>query len=226
MNCPIECERVRIPGPRGELPGELAYAAAEPSLAVLLVPPHPHMGGSMENNIIRHLAADLPSIGAATLRFDYAEIADVAASMAHFWQTGHAPEDPLMTEDAAAAQAWLASAARAPQVIIGYSFGAYVAMKLAARTHPQALLLISPTISQHDFAELRRFGGPTLVIYSDDDFATSGQQVEQWLKAMRPQPERHCIAGANHFFLNRELELSGICRPFIQSALAAREAMA
>lgn len=226
MNCSIECERVRIPGPRGKLPGELAYAAAEPSLAVLLVPPHPHMGGSMENNIIRHLAADLPSIGAATLRFDYAEIADVPASMAQFWQTGHAPEDPLMTEDAAAAQTWLARAARTPQVVIGYSFGAFVAIQLAARTRPAALVLISPTIGQHDFSHLRRFSGPTLVIYSDDDFATPALRIERWLSTMRPQLESRCIAGANHFFLNRESELTGICQRFIQSALAAQEAVA
>ena len=226
MTCPIEHERVHIPGPRGELAGELAYAAASPALAVLLVPPHPHMGGSMDNNIIRHLAADLPSMGAITLRFDYAGIVDLAASMAEFWQTGHAPEDPLMVADAAAAQTWFARSAALPQVVIGYSFGAFVAVTLAARTEPRALVLISPTIGQHDFSELRRFSGPILVVYSDDDFATPGQQIEQWLRvAGRPIASR-CIAGANHFFLNREAEIADLCRPFIQNALTGREAVA
>lgn len=226
MKCTAEMERIRIPGPRGELAGELAYSASSPSMAVLLVPPHPHMGGSMDNNIIRCLAAELTTLGAITLRFDYAGIAAVAASMARFWETGDAPEDPLMVEDAAAARAWLTRTSDLPQVIIGYSFGAFVAVNLAARAAPRALVLISPTIAQHDFSALRRCAAPALAIYSDDDFATPAVKLDAWVRSMRPHVEPRCITSANHFFIGREREIADACRPFIQTALAAQEAVA
>ena len=193
----VERERVSISAPGRTLSGELAYPAdREPAGAVLLVPPHPHMGGTMENNIIRELARLLAD-RYLTLRFDYASRPhDLVRSLAAFWATSRAPDEPELIEDAAAALAFLRDAGGSDVKRIGYSFGAFAASQLE-RVGP--LVLISPTLAQH---ELDLGDARALVIYSDNDFATPASITEHWCDE-RALP-RHCHAGADHFFTGCE----------------------
>src|SRR5262245_12832064 len=102
MTAQITLERVRIPVADGQLSGELAYPDGPPAFASVIVNPHPHMGGSMHNNLVTALADRVASHG-VTRRFDYRGVGesdgtrlDLADSLGEFWKTGKAPEDPLM----------------------------------------------------------------------------------------------------------------------------------
>jgi alpha/beta superfamily hydrolase len=214
-------ETVRIPGPRGLLAGELAYGSGAITSAFLLINPHPHMGGRMSNSLILHLAETLTAAGAATLRFDYAGVGesegpdlDVYASMAQFWETGAAPEDPAMIEDARQAARWLTRQVKAPLVYIGYSFGTYAAAMILD-SQAAGIALISPTVGRHDFSRLQRSPHPKLVVYSDDDFATPPAATRQWIASLPNVRSTHCIPGGNHFFRGQELQVAGLCRAFV-----------
>ncbi len=52
-------EIVRIESPRGWLAGELAYSETDVTAAVLLISPHPLMGGRMDNRLVARLAERL-----------------------------------------------------------------------------------------------------------------------------------------------------------------------
>ena len=205
----VSQERVAIHAGDRTLQGELAFPTGrEPMAGVLLVPPHPHMGGTMENNIIRELASLLAE-DYLTLRFDYAtRPEDLAKSLAAFWASSRAPEEPELIDDAAAAREFLAAAGGFEVKRIGYSFGAFAASQLDTAGD---LVLISPTLAQH---AVEPADSRTLVIYSDNDFATPGSMTEQWCN--RCQIPRLCHAGADHFFTGCEPLMAEQIRRFFQ----------
>lgn len=223
-------EQVRIPIGAASLAGELAYPECQRlRTGIVLVSPHPHMGGSMQNNVIASLAMRLAVSGAATLRFDYRGVGqsdgtqlDLTASLAEFWQRGSAPEDPLMIEDVGAAIDWIQSIV-ARIVIVGYSFGCYSTVQ-AMQASPAALILISPTIVQHDFARLNRFAPPTLVIYSENDFATPAARTQDWMAQLDFPVASKCYAAAEHFFRGLEDDIAADCIAFLTATLGAMEA--
>lgn len=225
MNDVILQERVTVTGACGPLAGELAYPPGEANYACLLAGPHPYMGGHQDNNVLRAVAHRLPLGGAVTLRFDYGGVGDsigpridVAAAMAQFWQTGVAPQDPTMVEDARSAGLWLLEQTRLPLAVVGYSFGAYAATAGLADV-VRAMVLISPTLRQHDFSGLNRRVLPKLVLYSDNDFATPAERVRDWLANLSEPWTAHCISGAEHFFRGREDEAASHCEAFLAAAI-------
>lgn len=220
-------ERVSIAASR-RLDGELAYPAdGEVRGAILLLNPHPYMGGSMRNNVIERLHTALGAAGFAVLRFDYSGVGasegqpiDVAASMAEFWLNGHAPVDPLMIDDGAAALRWLRARVGGPIALVGYSFGCLVAASILP-ADAAALALISPTIVHHEFAPGFAHGVPTLVITSDNDFATPADRFSNWVKRHEAAiAHHHCITGAQHFFLDREGRVCELVTSFVSGAIA------
>jgi len=218
-------ETLWIPGAT-RLSGELAYPVGDLRAACLLVPPHPFMGGRMDNNVVTALATALPESDVATLRFDYTGVGasdggpiDVTTALAAFWATGHAPSDPILIEDAARALDWLIAHVRAPTFVAGYSFGASAGAAVA-QPGLSGLILISPTLSQHPIAAPPVPGVPTLVIYSGADFATDQNTTIAWLDRCGASVESLCVTGGTHFHVGRERELSERVRSFIDGVLA------
>ncbi len=225
MREPVTQERVVIDGPRTpqgalRLSGELAYMDPVCS-AALLLNPHPFMGGTMNNPLIRCLARALPTSGTLTLRFDYRGVgesegqsADIVDSMMRFWETGHAPDDPRLIDDARGALHWLAAQVTVPIVLVGYSFGAYVAACLSAE-HPRPVSLIAPTLATHAFPTDGTRDEPLQVIYSDNDFATPLDVTTRWIGRLSQHADTQCLCGADHFFRGREEQVAAIVRTLI-----------
>lgn len=228
-------ETVRIPAGGGTLAGELAYPLGGTSFAALIVNPHPHMGGRTGNNLLVRLAEVLAGDGGVVLSFDYSGVGesdgpriDVADSMSQFWQTGSAPQDPRMVDDTCHAVAWIteatsrAGSARLPPslILVGYSFGAYAAT-MALTDNVGALVLISPTIRQHDFSPLLERTIAKLIVHSNNDFATPQAQLETWIADM-PQPlETCCIPSGDHFFRGQEDAVARSCLEFACKSMGA-----
>ena len=192
---------------RGAFYAERAYPAdAEPAGAVAIVPPHPHMGGTMNNNLVAALAAALATTR-ITLRFDYSAVVGTPASLAAFWATGHAPEDPSLIDDASAAIGQLRDLAGVEPAVVGYSFGAFAAWRLDL---DGPLALVSPTLTRHEFAGRR---SPLLVVYSDDDFATPREVSEQFCKVHGC--EAQLVSGGQHFYRGHEATVADRLERFL-----------
>ena len=222
MNEEIVRERVRFRGGGSLLAGELAYPAGRERRACLLLNPHPYMGGRMDNPLIERLAVRLAEKDTVTLRFDYAGVGEsegpsvnVAESMASFWETGNAPIDPGLLTDGLAARDWLGREAGMAMSIIGYSFGAFVASRIA-NSQVSAVVLISPTLGRHDYAGLIEITVPKLVIYGQDDFATSQAELEAWYDGLSEPKQLRCVQNGEHFFRGQESQVAEACVDFIE----------
>lgn len=227
----ITNESVTIDAPGGSLHGELSYPQNASRAAVLIANPHPLMGGNINNNVIACLAEGLADWNYTTLCFNYGvaagkeatSAASLAQTMNDFWETGAAPDDPLMIQDLQAARQWLADAVPLPLVMIGYSFGAF-AVTQVARGDEAACVLIAPTLAQHNFPQTWEPHVPLMVAYSDNDFATPVHLTEKWTNVLGPIASPRCFSGADHFYKHQAGDLLktivGFLDPYVASGVA------
>lgn len=215
-------ESVALPGPRGVLTGELAYGDGPPRGSALLIGPHPYMGGTMDNNIIAHLALSLVGGGRVTMRFNYRDVTDdaLAESMVAFWRTGHAPQDEALVAEAVAARDWLLGNVDGPLVIVGYSFGAHAACA-GLDDRVSHVVLIAPTVKHHTYHGLESCRLPKLVIYSNDDFATTQLATETWFAGLARPRSKKCLLGCDHFFKGHEACVAACVAEFLGTHAAA-----
>jgi alpha/beta superfamily hydrolase len=130
------------------------------ALAGLVLHPHPQYGGDMTNHVVMSACEALASLGAATLRFNFRGTGRSDGA----FDNGRGESD-----DARAAAAVLrTSNAGARFVLVGYSFGAMIAARIAADVRPDALVLISPPVGMVDLP-LPEATTPALIISGDRD---------------------------------------------------------
>jgi alpha/beta superfamily hydrolase len=149
-------------------------------------------GGTMDNKVVTTLARALQEVGIATLRFNFR---GVGASAGTF------DDGKGETADAAAVAAH--GAQRWPGrelVLAGFSFGAYVALRLSQQRATSRLITVAPPVDRFDFSTLAPPGCPWLVVQGDADEVVNPQSVIAWVKDLTPQPRLTVLAGVGHFF--------------------------
>lgn len=217
----ITSERVWIDAPAGRLAGELCYSSAALHSAALLIPPHPYMGGRMKLPLLTALAEVLAEQRIASLRFDYAGVGqsegprvEIGPAMQQFWNTGHAPEDPGRADEARAALAWLRANVAPMGSLVGYSFGAAIATNLLDASVSK-IVLIAPTVKQHDYSAFRNANTPTLIVYGDGDFATKDDLVRKWAARLPGATSVLHVPAGDHFFRGQERAVARAVSDFL-----------
>lgn len=211
---PIVEEEIRFACASLLLRGILAYPEAEePHTTLVLLAPHPHMGGRMDNNVIRHLARRGAETGCATLRFDYRgvgaspiELPPGSSVHDHFARLERERCYEELLPDCAAA--WRALHEACPgarrRVIVGYSLGAILAGRLAAATDATHLVAISPPVARVSLEWLRDCALPKLFVGGDRDFAFDLARFDVEWAGLR-EPKRFVrLAGSDHFYRKEE----------------------
>ncbi|MBT3881483.1 MAG: alpha/beta fold hydrolase [Candidatus Scalindua sp.] len=200
------------------LEGVLSYDenVLEPPM-VLLCPPHPHLGGDMENNVITELGKVLAENGFATLRFNYRGVGgsesklNNIAEVYEYWETILNNDDCSdAIVDATAAINYLESTVGTKKTFItGYSFGAIVAMMLGLEhTNIWAIASISAPFGRFDTSFLSDCKKPKLFICSDNDFATTLEEVEKGMLSISEPKILDIMNDCDHFYIDKELEIT------------------
>lgn len=200
MSGPLAAIEVLLATPREPLRG-----------ACVICHPHPLYGGAMSNKVVYTLASTAGKAGLATLRFNFRGVGK---------STGLHDEGRGETEDTLwiAAQ-WRAAVSAtlgqpAPLVLAGFSFGAFIVLKAAARAEAQGLMTVAPP-----FATTRAIytdgdgpppapGCPWAVIHSRDDEVVAYEDTHAALAAYQPPPTLTTVDGAGHFFHGRLAEVT------------------
>jgi uncharacterized protein len=185
-------EQLSIAGPAGSL-----QAIAEDPLVpapnyAVLCHPHPLFGGTMENKVVTTLARALHATGTPTLRFNFR---GVGASEGAF--DGGMGE----TDDAAAVASYGAMRWPGRQLVLaGFSFGAFVALRLAQQRELARLITVAPPVERFDFSSLAAPACPWLVVQGDADDVVDPHRVLAWAQALEPAPRLLVMPGVGHFF--------------------------
>jgi len=191
--------KVTIDGPSGSLEAVAEDPCAPGDRYAVVCHPHPLFGGTMDNKVVSTLVRAMHQIGVPTLRFNFRGVGK---------SEGAFDEGNGETADADAASSW--GAARWPGrrlVLAGFSFGAYVALRLAQERPPSQLLTVSPPVALFDFSGMKVPACPWLVMQGDADDVVDPKSVISWVNGLRPQPQLMVMPGVGHFFHGRLPEL-------------------
>ncbi len=189
-----------------------------PAVNALICPPHPFLGGDMDNNVVRTLAHALVAAGIPTLRFNYRGIGgsaserDLSADQREFWERSTCPryEAEIHLDCARALAALQANVHVAiPPIVIGYSFGCLPALELAARAPLSFLGLISPPLAKWQIdSRALDLACPCALYYAPDDFACPTERIESLARSARGACTLQCFPQAEHFFIGHEPALA------------------
>jgi len=192
MSAKTAAERLSITGPAGPLEAIAEVPLASAASYAVICHPHPLFGGTMNNKVVTTLARAMHETGIPTLRFNFR---GVGASAGGF------DEGRGETADAAAVAEY--GALRWPDrhlVLAGFSFGAFVALRLAQQRDTFRLITVAPPVERFDFSELAVPRCPWLVVQGDADDVVDPQRVFEWVKGLKPPPRLIVMPGVGHFF--------------------------
>lgn len=198
-----------IDGPSGQLEA-LYLDVADARGAVLICHPNPVQGGTMLNKVVSTLQRTARDAGYVTLRFNYRGVGQSAGS--HDMGAGE-------VDDAEAVATWLREKhPQLPLVLMGFSFGGFVATSLAGRLEAkgvelQQLFMIAPAVMRltEQFPLPERV--KLTIIQPDSDEVVVPQRVYDWSDALSRPHELLKVAECGHFFHGKLTDLKDLLLP-------------
>ena len=190
-----------IKGPSGDLE-ILTTFPVQPTLPYVAVICHPHPlhQGTMHNKVVTTLAKSVTS-QLPTVRFNFR---GVMAS------TGDYGDGVGEQDDLEAILEWVKQVLPTHRVLLmGFSFGGYVAASVANKRHDiDHLITVAPALRLGDFNQFTDVSCPWLIVYGDQDDVVSVEGLRRLvdnppIKALRGNE----LVGAGHFFHGKLLDL-------------------
>jgi len=210
----IESKEIFIPGPSGRIQAKY-FKSKQPGAPIALVlQPHPQYGGTMNNRIVYETFNSFYKNNFSVIRINFrgvdksdgifdngqGELSDAAAAL-----------DWIEKENSGFSQCWVA----------GFSFGALICMQLIMR-RPEVnkFIAISPQPNVYDFTFLAPCPISGTVIYGKNDELVQLDSILNLKQRLSLQKNIEVkfdmIPNANHFFKNKELELSKSVESYIK----------
>lgn len=189
-------------------------AAVPLKVTAVICHPHPQHGGTMHNKVVHTLARSFGELGLRTVRFNFrgvggsdgefghgvGETEDVSAVLE--WTRRHRPEDDI----------WLA----------GFSFGAFMALRAAARFAVGRLIVVAPPVQHYpELGPLPVPSAPILVLQGDQDDVVSPTAVTAWTNALTGPAMLRLFPDTGHFFHGRMNDLRTTLHEVLGPAVAA-----
>jgi uncharacterized protein len=203
-----ESATLLLDGSAGAIETLVAVPADAPRGIAVVCHPHPLHGGALGNKVTYTLASCALKAGLVAARFNFRGVGKSAG--AHDGGRGE-------TDDTLAVAAWLRGQLPGlPLLLAGFSFGAFVSLKAAARVRPALQVSIAPPFKYFDSEPLPpRPPAPWLVVHGRDDEVVDYAETKAVLDGYEPQPELATLDGVGHFFHGRLRELEAAVSAFI-----------
>ncbi|MGV8919312.1 MAG: alpha/beta hydrolase [Pseudomonas sp.] len=200
---------VFVGGPVGQL--EALYLDLEGAHGVALVcHPNPVQGGTMLNKVVSTLQRTARDAGFITLRFNYRGVGSSAGT--HDMGTGE-------VDDAEAAAQWLREKHPGlPLVLLGFSFGGFVAAALGGRLEAKGeklkhLFMVAAAVMRLNEQTPLPQNCPLTVIQPETDEVVDPQAVYSWSETLERPHELLKVAECGHFFHGKLTDLKDLVLP-------------
>jgi uncharacterized protein len=206
------CAIKQIPGPAGQIEVAISAPTSSPPIALALIcHPHPLHGGTMQNKVVTTLERSFQGLGCLCVRFNFRGVGQSEGSYAD----GIGEGDDLAAVLAFVKARLVAEAIELPLWLSGFSFGSYVAARMANALCAARLLSIAPPVQSWDFTAIATPSMPWTIIQGDADEVVAARAVYDFAALQVPAPQLIKMA-ATHFFHGVLPEL----RAQVQSAFA------
>jgi hypothetical protein len=183
----------------------LPQQGSSPFPAAVVCHPHTEMGGNMGNGIVVSLCLELAVAGWAALRFDFR---GAGSSEGQFDEGDGEMDDVKGSVDFLYVQTEIDPDELA---VIGYSFGAGVALHHAARDH-RLRRMVSVALAKHHYDDpfLDEDPRPKLFIAGEEDPWAATDLLRQYVERLQPPKKLHVVRGAGHLFSEHVSEVTSI----------------
>lgn len=213
LPAPGQAHTIFLDGAAGRIETLIAMPATEPAAPTkhfaVICHPHPLHGGALSNKVTYTLASSALKCGLAAVRFNFRGVGK--SQGVHDGGRGE-------TEDTLAVIAWMRERLPGAKLLLaGFSFGAFVSLKAAARAQPALQISIAPPFKYFADEPLPpRPAAPWLVLHGLDDEVVDYAETRQALLRYQPPPELVMMDGVGHFFHGRLNDLQDAVTGFIQ----------
>lgn len=207
---------INIPTPQGHLEGILKpeEEGTRPRYTGLICHPHPLYGGSMHNKVVFRAAQTLQQLNIPALRFNFRGVGH---------STGSYDEGRGEMDDVRYALEFLSRRYPGVPVILGgFSFGAYVGLRVAA-SDDRAQVLLGMGVPARFFNgdTLQRCHKPKLFIHGTQDEVAPYDLALQWFEQVPAPKSMVAVQGADHFFKDRLDEVQAIIANYVRTLQSA-----
>jgi len=204
MTTTHESRNFFLEGPAGRLEAILwtPSSSAHPPLAAVVCHPHPLLGGTMHNKVIYQTAKSLDAIGIPVLRFNFRGAGLSAGKL----DRGQGEMD-----DVRAALDFLTSEfPSVPQLLAGFSFGAWVGMRVGCEDRRVSHLIgLGIPVNSTDFSFLRHCNKPKLFVHGSNDEHGAIERVKALIPTLPGENQLVVVEGVDHFFAGKLDQLGG-----------------
>jgi hypothetical protein len=206
-------EKVVIEGPAGAIEAMIERPpGARGDIVAVCCHPHPLYGGTMQNKVVHTLARACQDQQVTSVRFNFRGVGGSA---------GIHDDGVGESEDAATVADFAMRATGAAHLwSLGFSFGGFVAYRLATLNAASALVTVAPPVQRFDFTRLPVPECPWLVAQGDADELVDHERVLAWTQSLKPAPEVKILHGAEHFFHGRLTELRALLADWLAARMA------
>ena len=206
-------EKVVIDGPAGAIEAMIERPpGTRGDIVAVCCHPHPLYGGSMQNKVVHTLARACQDQQVTSVRFNFRGVGGSA---------GKHDDGVGESEDAAAVADFAMRTTGAEHLwSLGFSFGGFVAYRLATLRAADALVTVAPPVQRFDFTRLPVPACPWFVAQGDADDLVDHERVLAWTRSLDPAPEVKILRGAEHFFHGRLTELRSLLADWLAARLA------
>ena len=171
-----------------ELPADIEVPDRDPIGGVVICHPHPQYGGNRFNPVVDAVFRHVPTLGIAALRFDFRS------------EFGGGLEE---RRDVVSALDELEERSISPLAIVGYSFGAAVALA-TEDDRVRAIAAVAPPLTMMDVPTPTV---PTLVLMPRHDQFTEVEAASE-IVASWPESEFRVIESTDHFIAGRTSQVA------------------
>lgn len=170
---------------------------------ILICHPHPLRGGTMHNKVVTTLVKTFDEQGYYTVRFNFRGVGK---------SEGVHAEGLGETDDAVFLLDWITQVLPDADIYLaGFSFGAYVAYRVATITRYsdkiKHLYLVAPPVFYPEFIGLPSPCMPWTVIQGDEDEIVNAADVLTWAEEKTNKPTILYFKKTTHFFHGKLIEL-------------------
>jgi uncharacterized protein len=180
------------PGAMGDVEVMVTEPLGPPKGLALLCHPHPLHGGQMHNKVVTTLARAFDEANYRTLRFNFRGVGKSAG----VYDGGKGEQDDCI----AMIKALRAGYEHLPWSLAGFSFGAYVAARVALQHVPAQLLLVAPPVTRLGLEMPTAFACDVVVLQGQADEVVPAQAVSQWADSVTSPCQLLTFEACSHFF--------------------------
>jgi uncharacterized protein len=208
----VRSEKITVAGPAGRLEAAVDFDGS-PSRAIAVVcHPHPLQHGTMQNKVVTTLVRAFASLGVVGIRFNFR---GVGASEGGFGD-GIGERDDARAVVRWARERWPGL----PLYLGGFSFGAGVALAVAADVRPKGLVTVSPAVDKLPGSFVPP-DCPWLLVHGAADDVVPLDSTASWVETLAVRPRFVVLEGVGHFFHGQLRVLEETVKSFFEADFPA-----